>query len=199
MGLSVHDEPAGAPVLPENEQLARAILRLVAVPLEARRLEKLDRISSSQLVAVTSWQGHEEMVQLAIDYSNAREAEGRIEVTRARVREIKRQLRERGEEVSDREGDEEEDEAEQQEDGNGRTIEANDDEDDDGGNDDDFPYYADADDEEDEDDNEDEDEEDEDYEDDDGGLGDDDDGGGFFYQPDFLLCDLRSDSSDFDT
>jgi ankyrin repeat protein len=89
---------AGVPVLPSNARLVLPI----AARLGERRWREVRRRERS---AGTTWQEHDETVQLAFDFKELREAEEGVRARERRVEELEEELRRRG---GEGEGDDEE-------------------------------------------------------------------------------------------
>jgi ankyrin repeat protein len=99
----------GVSVLPENEEMVQGVVASVAVPMLARRLRGLEAEMAVRRSESRRWRGHDDIVGLAFDFLELREAEEGVRRREARVAELEGEVGggEEGEEESGGDGMEE--------------------------------------------------------------------------------------------
>jgi hypothetical protein len=101
---------AGAPVAPEHAEVVLPFVAEHMLPDQQRAEIRLNKLRAPS----NRWRGEDEIVQLAFDFVELREAEEGVRRREARVAELEEELRALGEGSEDTEDDEDEDEEEEE-------------------------------------------------------------------------------------
>jgi hypothetical protein len=87
---------SGASVKQENDEVVRKVVASHALPILARRYQRLEAELAARKSESRRWRAHDCFVQLAFDFRDAREADEAEAAARARVIELEEELRELG-------------------------------------------------------------------------------------------------------